>query len=400
MFHTRPRTRRRHFHPRTEDLESRALPSGFPPTDIEQLYLEELDDARFDPGAYGVALGLDLSGVAPAQPLAMNPLLVQAARLHSQDMIARNYFNHDTPEGIGPDQRIEATGFQQKGWAESIETNTNITPIGVPFPANYAALDTTYSLADLIVDQGVPDLGHRVMLLDIGGHLHDLRQVGIGVASQDTTDSSGAFTERTTDTTIDLATTSQKANPFLTGVVFQDAAGTGEYEPGEGLGGVTIRVARAGSTTTFTSGGYSISLKPGTYTVTASGGGLAASITRTIVVGKNNVRLNFDVNPNGTTLDGSPHRPVSGSLGSFTAFEPGDTTASYAARIDWGNGAFSTGTLTQNTSASFDVNGSNSYARAGTYAVRVMITHLDDGQTLVLNATAVIGRSSTHPKVR
>src|SRR5438132_1762577 len=126
MFPIRARSRpRRELLPRPEELESRASASGFPPTDIEQLYLEELDDARFNPGAYGVALGLDLSGIAPAQPLAMNPLLVQSARLHSQDMIARNYFEHDTPEGIGPQQRIQATGFRQKGWAESIETNTN-----------------------------------------------------------------------------------------------------------------------------------------------------------------------------------------------------------------------------------------------------------------------------------
>src|SRR5262245_16745760 len=119
MFPARPRNRpRRKLLPRPEDLESRASASGVPPTDIEQLYLEELDDSRFNPGVYGASLGLNLSTIAPAQPLAMNPLLVQSARLHSQDMIARSYFDHDTPEGIGPQQRIEATGYRQKGWAE------------------------------------------------------------------------------------------------------------------------------------------------------------------------------------------------------------------------------------------------------------------------------------------
>ena len=62
----------------------------------------------------------------------MNTLLVQAARLHAQDMIARNYFEHFTPEGIGPQQRIQTTGFRQKRWAESIETNTYGTAIGEP----------------------------------------------------------------------------------------------------------------------------------------------------------------------------------------------------------------------------------------------------------------------------
>src|SRR5262249_10583635 len=47
------------------------------------------------------------------------------------------------------------------------------------------------------------------------------------------------------------------------------------------------------STTTFGSGGYSFALGPGTYTVSASGGGLAMPIIRQVTVGTQNVRLNF-----------------------------------------------------------------------------------------------------------
>jgi hypothetical protein len=364
--------------------------SGFSPTAIEQLYLEELDDARFDPAAYGASLGLNLSNIAPAQPLAMDPRLVESARLHSQDMLARNYFDHFTPEGIGPAQRIQAAGFPQKGYAESIETNTNVTTSNAPFPDNYAALDTAASLADLIVDQGVPDLGHRKMLLDIGGQFHADRQVGIGLASQDMTDPSGLFLARTVDTTIDIATSSRKSPPFLTGVVFRDANGNGEYDPGEGLSGVTIRVRGGGRTATLDAGGYSLPLNPGTYTVTASGGGLPAPITRTIRLGRDNARLNFDVAPNGATVSGAPRRSISGRLGSFTAFRPGDTAASYSARVDWGNGTFTRATLTA-VGGGFDVDGSTSYAQRGAYAVRVLITHVADGLTMALNATAVIG---------
>ena len=57
--------------PRSRSNRGRLL-SGFSPTDVEQYYLELLDDARFNPAAYGHSLGIDLSGVAPAQPLAMN----------------------------------------------------------------------------------------------------------------------------------------------------------------------------------------------------------------------------------------------------------------------------------------------------------------------------------------
>jgi hypothetical protein len=361
--------------------------SGFSPTDIEQLYLEELDDARFNPAAYGTSLGLDLTSVAPAQPLAMNTLLVESARLHSQDMIAQNYFSHTTLQGLGPGQRIAATGLLATGYAESIEYNTNPALASTGFPASYAAWDTGFSLADLIVDQGVPNLGHRVMLLDIGGALHAERQLGIGIASQDTT--SGDFVYRQTDTTIDMASTSN-AHPIVTGVVFNDTTGTGEYQPGGGLSGVTIKVAGVGTTTTLAAGGYSLQLPPGVYTVTASGGGLPAPIARTIVVGNSNVRLNFDESPNGDTLTAGSNGNASGLLGSFAAFEQGDAPSSYSVRIDWGDGHASFATVTPNANGGFDVSGSNTYGTAGVFAVRVLVTRLSDGQTMALDSTVVV----------
>ena len=136
MLFGTPRTRRiiRTYRPSPGYLENRALLSGYSPTDIEELYLQELNDARFNPAAYGVSLGLDLSNVAPSQPLAMNTLLVEAARLHSQDMIAQNYFSHITPQGVGPEQRIQATGFDDTAYAESIEEDTDSTPVGTSLP--------------------------------------------------------------------------------------------------------------------------------------------------------------------------------------------------------------------------------------------------------------------------
>jgi uncharacterized protein YkwD len=393
LFFGMPRTRRnrRTSRPSLENLEYRSLLSGYSPTDIEQLYLEELNDARFNPAAYGVSLGLDLSSIAPSQPLAMNTLLVESARLHSQDMIAQNYFSHDTPQGVGPEQRIQATGFNATGYAESIEYNTNSAPVGTGFPSDYAAADTGVSLSNLIVDQGVPDLGHRVMLLDIGGQFHADRQVGIGIASQDST--SDGFLYRQTDTTIDMASTSN-SNPFLTGVVFNDMSGNGEYEPGEGLSGVTITVSNVGTTTTLDAGGYSIQVPAGIYTVTASGGGLAAAIARTVVVQNDNVALNFDADPNGATLSAASDGSVNGQLGSFIPFQASDTASSYSARIDWGDGNASFATLTPNADGSFSVNGSNTYASAGVYAVRVLVTHLSDGQTFALNATVAVDSGS------
>src|SRR3954466_4227480 len=89
-----------------EELEPRVPPAGVEPTPLEQEFLERLNDARANPAAYGTAVGLDLSGVPASAPLAFNTGLVGIARAHSQDMAVRNYFAHETPEGVTPDQRI------------------------------------------------------------------------------------------------------------------------------------------------------------------------------------------------------------------------------------------------------------------------------------------------------
>src|SRR5689334_24893053 len=94
MLFRRP-CRMRRSRPELELLETRQLLSGYQPTAVEQLFLEELNDARANPAAYGAAIGVDLSAVAPAQPLAWDPLLIQAALGHSQDMSARDYFAHE-----------------------------------------------------------------------------------------------------------------------------------------------------------------------------------------------------------------------------------------------------------------------------------------------------------------
>src|SRR5262245_50683006 len=105
---------------RLESLEPRCLLAAYQPTNAEQVFLERLNDARANPAAYGNAIGVDLSGVAPTPPLAVNPYITSASRLHSQDMNDRGYFSHYTPEGIGPGERLTSAGFAWTCWGESI----------------------------------------------------------------------------------------------------------------------------------------------------------------------------------------------------------------------------------------------------------------------------------------
>src|SRR4051794_3162945 len=93
-----------------ELLEDRQVPATFP-SPTEQLLLERLNDIRANPTAYGQSINLDLSSVAASQPLAFDALLMDAARGHSADMLARNYFAHTTPEGVTGETRVRNTGF-------------------------------------------------------------------------------------------------------------------------------------------------------------------------------------------------------------------------------------------------------------------------------------------------
>jgi hypothetical protein len=212
---------------------------------------------------------VDLSGVAPSQPLAFDTRMIDAARFHSQDMNANRYFDHTSPNGDGPGDRLTAYGYPWRSYGESIA-------------AGFAS--TADALQGLIIDAGVPNLGHRHHLLAMDSVFQTQGQVGIGIVLNGSGPYGNYFT-------IDTAQTND-TRPFLTGVVYNDANNNGKYDIGEGLGGVTVTVAGVGSTVTFGTGGYSLQMSPGTYTVTVSGPGLPAAFTKPVTLGAQNVRLN------------------------------------------------------------------------------------------------------------
>jgi uncharacterized protein YkwD len=265
-----------------EQLEERQLLSGTQPTAAQQLLLEQLNDARANPAAYGASIGVNLSGLAPSQPLAFNPQIIDAAQQHAQDMNDRGYFDHNTPDGVDPGQRLTNAGVTWASWGESSA-------------AGPSYINSASALSALITDSGTPDLAHRDQLLAIDAVFQSQNQVGIGIVSN----GSGPLKNYWT---IDTAATD--GTPNITGVVYNDSNGNGRYDIGEGLGGLTVTVTTAGgdglapgqlitTTTTWASGGYSIALGPGNYTVTVSGSGLAGPISKSVTVGATNVRLNY-----------------------------------------------------------------------------------------------------------
>jgi uncharacterized protein YkwD len=257
-----------------ETLESREVLSGYAPTAYEQLFLERLNDARANPAAYGASIGLDLSSVAPSQPLAFDTRLIQSARLHSQDMAASNYFGHNDLSGQNPGQRMLAAGYPWTSWGESIAA-------GYPGPEQ--------ALYSLIIDSGVPDLGHRRHLLAIDSYFKVQQEIGIGVVLN----GGGAYSNYYT---LDSGQTAD-TRPFLTGVLFNDANHNGRYDLNEGRSGLRVEAwsgnTLAGAVDDFDTGGYSLQLNPGIYQIRVMSG-TALLMTWTVALGSQNVRLNLD----------------------------------------------------------------------------------------------------------
>ncbi|MFB9834544.1 CAP domain-containing protein [Actinoallomurus acaciae] len=78
-----------------------------------------------------------------------------AARSHSKDMRVRHYFEHDSPDGKTPWDRIKAAGYSQPG-AENIAMG--------------------YATAQTVVAGWMKSPGHRANILNCG-----LKAIGIGV---------------------------------------------------------------------------------------------------------------------------------------------------------------------------------------------------------------------------
>jgi uncharacterized protein YkwD len=92
-------------------------------------------------------------------PLRADEQLHEAAVLHSQDMAERDYFDHVTPEGVGPGERAERAGYDSWG-GENIAWG--------------------YRSAEDVVEGWMDSPGHRENILNC-----DFVAIGIGAADSD-----------------------------------------------------------------------------------------------------------------------------------------------------------------------------------------------------------------------
>ncbi|AJF67974.1 sigma-70 family RNA polymerase sigma factor [Streptomyces vietnamensis] len=89
-------------------------------------------------------------------PLTEQPLLTKAAQGHSDDMAARDFFDHTNPDGDGPGERITAAGYAWSSYGENIAK-------GQTTPAQ-------------VMDAWMNSPGHRANILNCG-----FKEIGIGL---------------------------------------------------------------------------------------------------------------------------------------------------------------------------------------------------------------------------
>ncbi len=212
-----------------------------------------------------------------AQPLAVDSALSTAAENHSQWMIASDIFSHMGAGGSSSTQRTTDAGYPLTGsWA----TGENIAWLSTRAP------DGLQDEVQLLHTNLMNSSSHRDAILN-----SNFREIGIGFETGEFQGWNGAFV------TENFGRSGSAVQ--LTGVSFADKDGDKFYDPGEGLAGIAVKAVSASgafyTTTTLDAGGYQLDLPTGTYTVTYSGGGIAAT-TRQVTIEGSNVKVDL-VNP-------------------------------------------------------------------------------------------------------
>jgi uncharacterized protein YkwD len=116
----------------------------------------EMSDAERAAALAVLALVNEERADAGLWPLVWDEQAATAAYAHAYDMDARDYFDHYSPEGVGPAQRMAAAGVVGDAWGENIAW-------GQPTPED-------------VMDDWMGSSGHRSNILSVS-----FDRIGIGV---------------------------------------------------------------------------------------------------------------------------------------------------------------------------------------------------------------------------
>ncbi|MBI5551393.1 MAG: hypothetical protein HY911_07780 [Desulfobacterales bacterium] len=250
----------------------------------------------------GVASGRDYFGVdvqqlqaefdqyAAKPPAAFDARLYAAAQAHSLDLIARDAQDH-----TGQFEAIADAGFFYTA------ARGNVFAYADSALNAHAAFNIDWGGSD---DSGMQaGRGHRMAVMAIDG---DYTNVGLAAAANANGNLvvTGNYCRANTQN-------ADHHNRFLVGTVWADANANDLYDPGEGLGQITVRPDEGTFyAVTADNGGYALPiLSPGTYAVTFSGAALDADVTRSVTLANVSVLLDLLASDPSPPPDDGPTPP-------------------------------------------------------------------------------------------
>ncbi|MDT8306602.1 MAG: hypothetical protein RRC07_11755 [Anaerolineae bacterium] len=195
----------------------------------------------------------EFASYAAKPPAAFDRRLYEAARQHSAYLISIDGQNHD-----GQFERVVAAGFHLAGARGNVFS---------------FARSGIYAHAGFNIDWGTaPDgmqtgRGHRMAVMAVDGNYTN---VGLAMVPENNPATSVGPLVTTGNYARAAEGYADHYNTFITGTVWRDVNDNGLYEPGEGVGGVTVRPDGGPYyALTAASGGYTVPiLSPGDYVVT------------------------------------------------------------------------------------------------------------------------------------
>ena len=120
--------------------------------------------------------------------LRWNDTLARVAEAKALDMATRNYFAHVDPDGYAMNYYINKAGYKLREiWLTKPTANYFES-------CNAGATSGQEAIKMLLIDNGVPSLGHRIHLLGLDEWSSSLLDIGIGYAHSDGKSTYGSYT--------------------------------------------------------------------------------------------------------------------------------------------------------------------------------------------------------------
>lgn len=193
---------------------------------------------------WGVDLALfesEMAAFAPVPPLAVNAELTAGALIHATDMLNAGFQGHQGSDGSSAGDRIARQGYEWARWSENVYSYS-LSPLHL-----HSGFIVDWGGGDSATGGMQDPRAHRDALM-----VSEVREIGVGRVVGMNGDVGPEVVDQ-------VMATEQGTAPFITGVVYYDSDGNGEYSIGEGLGGTKVTsTASEHFLVTAEAGGYAL----------------------------------------------------------------------------------------------------------------------------------------------